>query len=124
MEGAITKPSRSAWTFSIDHREPAHHPDGATKRPTGNGFFFSNLVDQLTQKINNKRQNLNTKIKAFNQAVLKAAQESIPRGARRNYKPYWTEEQQENAVIEARNLVEETPQRKTTFPEGSICKTP
>ena len=49
---------------------------------------FSKLVDQFTQKINNKRQNLNTKIKAFNQAVLKAAQESIPRGARKNYKPY------------------------------------
>ena len=53
---------------------------------------FSKLVDQFTQKINNKRQNLNTKIKTFNQAVLKAAQESIPRGARKNYKPYWTEE--------------------------------
>ena len=70
---------------------------------------FSNLVDQLTQKINNKRQNLNIKIKAFNRAALKAAQESTTRGARKNYKPYSTEElqQQEDTVIEARNLVEE-----------------
>ena len=54
---------------------------------------------------------MNTKIKAFNQAVPKAAQESIPRGARKNYKPYWTEElqQQEDAVREARNIVEENP---------------
>ena len=72
---------------------------------------LSTLVDQFTQKINNKRQNLNTKTKAFNQAVLKAAQESIPRGNRKNYKPYWTEElqQQEDAVREARNLVEQSP---------------
>ena len=48
---------------------------------------FSKLADQFTQRINNKRQNLNTKIKAFNQAVLKAAKESIPRGARRIISP-------------------------------------
>ena len=59
-----------------------------------NWEHFPQSVNQFTQKINNKRQNQNTKIKAFNQAVLKAAQESIPRGARKNYKPYWTEELQ------------------------------
>ena len=69
------------------------------------------------QRINNKRQNLNTKIKAFNQAVLKAAHESIPRGARKNYKPYWTEElqQQEDAVREARNLVWENPSEENNI---------
>ena len=78
---------------------------------------FSKLADQFTQKINNIRQNLNTKIKAFNQAVLKAAQESIPRGARKNYKPYWTEElqQQEDTVREARNLVEENPSEENNI---------
>ena len=53
---------------------------------------LSQLVNQLTQKISNKRQNLNTEIKALSQAVLKADQEVNPRGPRRNYKPYWTEE--------------------------------
>ena len=78
---------------------------------------FSKLADQPTQRINNKRQNLNTKIKAFNQAVLKAAQESIPRGARKNYKPYWTEElqQQKDAVREARNLVEQSPSEENNI---------
>ena len=78
-------------------------------------------------KINNKGQNLNSKIKAFNQAVIKAAQESIPRGARKNYKPYWTEElqQQEDAVEEARDLVEEDPSEENNIaPEGSHCETP
>ena len=79
---------------------------------------FSKLADQFTQRISNKRQNLNTNIKAFNQAVLKAAQQSIPRGARKNYKPYWTEElqQQEDAVREVNNLVKQAPQKKTTSP--------
>ena len=30
--------------------------------------------------------------KALVTAILKAAKESIPRGSRRDYKPYWSEE--------------------------------
>ena len=75
------------------------------------------------QKINNKRQNLNTKIKAFNQAVLKAAQESIPRGAWKNYKPYWTEEQ-EDAEESQESSWRKSLRGKQHLPEGSICKTP
>ena len=48
---------------------------------------FSKLADQFTQRINSKRQNLNTTIKAFNQAVLKAAQESIPEEPERIIRP-------------------------------------
>ena len=50
-----------------------------------------------------------SKIKAFNQTFLKAAQMSISRGDRKNYKPHWTEElhQKDDAVREARNLFEE-----------------
>ena len=82
-------------------------------------------LGQFTQKINNKRQNLNTKIKAFNQAVLKAAQESIPRGARKNYKPCWTEElqQQQDTVREARNLVEQSPSEENNIsPKAASVK--
>ncbi|RUS68475.1 hypothetical protein EGW08_023763 [Elysia chlorotica] len=72
---------------------------------------YTALMDEYSLKINNKRQNLNKKIKAFNEVILKAAQKSIPRGARKNYKPYWTEElqQQEDAINEARERVEEDP---------------
>ena len=78
---------------------------------------FSSLVDQYSLKISNKQQNLNTKIKALNQVILKAAQESIPRGARKNYKPYWTEElqQEEDAVAEARDRVEEDPSQENNI---------
>ena len=78
---------------------------------------FLKLVDQFSQKINNKRQNLNNKTKAFNQVVLKAVQEFIPRGARKNYKPYWTEElhHQEDAGREAKNLVEENPSEENNI---------
>jgi hypothetical protein len=50
-------------------------------------------------------------VKEFNQALLTAAKESIPRGARKNYKPYWTEELQEldDAVQKARDFVEVSP---------------
>ena len=85
---------------------------------------LSKPADQFTQRINNKRQNLNTKIKAFNQAVLKAAQESIPRGARKNYKPYWTEELQlqKDVVREARNLVEQSPSEENISLKAASAK--
>ena len=75
------------------------------------------LVVQLKQKINNKRQNLNTTIKAFNQAVLKAAQGFFPQGTRKNCRPYWTEElqQQEDAIREAKTLVEEDPSEENSI---------
>lgn len=72
---------------------------------------FSKLTDENVKGIHIKNEHLNHKIKAFNQAILKAAAESIPRGSRRNYKPYWTEEYQdkEDKVTEARDKVEEDP---------------
>ena len=69
---------------------------------------FSHLTDLYSLKINNTRENLNTKVKSMNRIILQAAKETIPRGARKNYQPYWSEElqQQEDAVEEARLLVE------------------
>ena len=42
--------------------------------------------------------------KDFNSWILQAAQETIPRGARRNYRPYWSQELQDlqDALSEAR----------------------
>lgn len=49
--------------------------------------------------------------KSYTSAILKAATESIPRGARKEYKPYWTEELQEveDNLIKARKWVEGVP---------------
>ena len=76
-----------------------------------NWELFSTLTDSYVNKIRNKQQNPNQKVKALNKAILKAAAESIPRGCRKNYKPYWTEEyqEQEDNVTEARERVEEDP---------------
>ena len=72
---------------------------------------FSQLTDEYTQDIRIKNQDINKKIRTFNQVILKAAKETIPRGARKDYKPYWTEEFQEleDAVTEAREQAEEDP---------------
>ena len=47
----------------------------------------------------------------MNKAILEAATKSIPRGARKNYRPYWTEELQEleNEVSNCREEVEPNP---------------
>ena len=68
---------------------------------------FSALVDQYSERICNKQHHLNQRVKDVNQVILKAATETIPRGARKNYRPYWTEELQqlEEEVTEAREAV-------------------
>ena len=103
-----------------DHRpirvsfDLGYKPKGANTLPRwnykrANWERFSDLTDLYSLKINNTRENLNTKIKSMNRIILQAAKETIPRGARKNYQPYWSEElqQQEDAVEEARLLVEE-----------------
>ena len=56
---------------------------------------FLHLTDLYSLKINNTRENLNTKVKSMNRIILQAAKETIPRGARKNYQPYWSEELQQ-----------------------------
>ena len=53
----------------------------------------------------------------LNKALLKAAAETIPRGARKNYKPYWTEELQalEDEVTSTRLLAEESPNEQSNI---------
>ena len=53
--------------------------------------FFS-LSNSYTSSINSKTKQVDKSARAFVKAILKAAQESIPRGARKDYLPYWTEE--------------------------------
>ncbi|PVD22167.1 hypothetical protein C0Q70_17972 [Pomacea canaliculata] len=67
--------------------------------------------DQYTKGIRVADQNINRAIDAFNKAILKAASEAIPRGARKNYRPYWTEELQEleDEVSKIREKVENDP---------------
>ena len=50
-------------------------------------------------------------MKDFNQVILKAAKETIPRGARRNCRPYWIEALQQltDETAEARENTEDNP---------------
>jgi hypothetical protein len=47
------------------------------------------------KSINFQGKRIGETSEAFNKAILRAAQESIPRGARKDYKPYWTQELQD-----------------------------
>ena len=48
--------------------------------------------------------------------MLKAAQETIPRGARRNYRPYWSQLQDlQDALTEARAAAEANPSQENNI---------
>ena len=61
--------------------------------------------------INCKTNRVNKSYSDFSRALIKAAKESIPRGARINYIPNWSQhlEQLHNESINARNLAEKSP---------------
>ena len=80
--------------------------------------LFESLTDVYTKSINTRQKDSNKMVQQFTTAALKAASETIPRGARKEYKPYWTEELQdlEDKVTEARNRAE-----KQTSVESNIA---
>jgi hypothetical protein len=43
-------------------------------------------------KVTADKSSLNTRLATFNKLVLKSARDNIPRGKRRNYTTYWTQE--------------------------------
>ena len=55
-----------------------------------NWSLFKEKTDNLTTDINTS-DSLNRNVKVFTNAVLKAAKQSIPRGKRKYYKPFWSE---------------------------------
>ena len=61
--------------------------------------------------IKTNHYNINQEVKSLNDCILKAAKETIPRGARKNYRPYWTAELQEmeDTVETARVDAEQRP---------------
>ena len=55
-------------------------------------ILYSQLTDQVTKDIRVEDRDINKVVKDFNVGILTAVHKSIPRGARQNYKPYWSEE--------------------------------
>ena len=79
--------------------------------------MFSSLSDEYCKGIKVDDYNINRATDSFNQAALKAASETIPRGARKNYRPYWTEELQEleDEVNSTRERVENSPTQENNI---------
>ena len=79
--------------------------------------MFSSLSNEYCKSIKVDDININRATASFNQAILQTASETIPRGARKNYRPYWTEELQEleDEVTRTREEVEQNPS-----PESNI----
>ena len=74
-------------------------------------ILYSQLTDQVTKYISVEGRDINTVAKDFNVGILTAAHKSIPRGARQNYKPYWSEELErlDEELSEARREAETNP---------------
>ena len=77
----------------------------------GDWVKFATISDKLCNSVKCDDSNVNRACKNFNKANLEAANRSIPRGARRKYRPYWTEELQEleNEVTNYSEQVECSP---------------
>ena len=72
---------------------------------------FAQLSDDLTMPINTKSRQLDKTAKKFQEAILEAAKQSIPRGSRNDYLPNWSKELEtlHEEVTAARQEVERSP---------------
>ena len=63
--------------------------------------------------------NININVKRFTETILEAAKQSIPRGRRKDYKPYWSEklQQSHSKLSQAREQLEKepTPERTAAY---------
>ena len=83
--------------------------DGTTKKHWNK---FTQLSDaSYTGKIKTDVYNPTKPTNSFFEGILKAASESIPRGARKDYKQYWNEELQnlEETVVQSSEEAETNP---------------
>ena len=75
--------------------------------------MFSRLTNEYCKTVKADHFNMNKATDGFNQSILRVASETIPRGSRKNYRPYWTVELQgledEVAKTRTREKVENNP---------------
>ena len=109
LGGSDHKPIKLSIDLSVQVPQAKCFPRWNYKK--ADWTLFENLTDVYTKPINTRQKDSNKMVLEFNTAVLKAASETIPRGARKEYKPYWTEELQnlEDTVTEARDRAEKQP---------------
>ena len=80
-----------------------------------NWSLFSELTDQYTKTAFQTKCSVDKNASAFTTAVLDAAKKSIPRGRRRDYKPWWNEKLEDlhNELSKARDDLETNPSPQT-----------
>ena len=73
--------------------------------------LFTSLSDHYTARINCKTKRTDQSCREFVNAIMRAAKESIPRGARKDYFPNWSNHlrQLNEEVTKARSAVEKEP---------------
>ncbi|BFZ07875.1 hypothetical protein BsWGS_10914 [Bradybaena similaris] len=76
-----------------------------------NWGLYRHRVNTLISELQVQNRDINTVTKQFNSIILKAAKDAIPKGFRRNYKPFWsnTLQEREEAMIKARQEAESNP---------------
>ena len=76
-----------------------------------NWSLYRHRTSILTNSIQVYDRDINIVIKEFNNFVLQAAKECIPKGARKDYKPYWNEDlnNKHDELTTARNLADVAP---------------
>ena len=93
----------------VEMPEQSQHPRWNYKKAKWG--LFSIRTNELTSNIKTEGRNINHVVKEFNNCILQAAKECIPKGARKDYKPYWSEALQKSneALTEARENAEKYP---------------
>ena len=76
-----------------------------------NWLLYRHRTSILTNSIQVYDRDMNIVIKEFNNYVLQAAKECIPKGARKDYTPYWNEElnNKHNELTRTINLADVAP---------------
>lgn len=76
--------------------------------------LFQSVSDDLCKDIRVEGRDINNIVRDFNKCILKSAQQSIPRGARKDYKPYWSDQLEElqTKLSEAREEAENNPSQE------------
>ena len=79
-----------------------------------NWTIYEHRTSILSKDVVVQGRDINLVVKDFNACILRAAQETIPRGARRDYRPYWSQELQDlqDDLTEARKAAETNPSQE------------
>ena len=86
LGGSDHRPVLLTIDGNIPVDEPKH-PRWNYKK--ANWGLFQHRTNELTKDILVEGRNINSVVKEYNAGIIKAAKESIPRGVRKNYTPYW-----------------------------------